>query len=123
MADNYIEKRMEELREGGASSATVFNNIDAIIVRSASAFEEDTSYAVHQLQVASVIQAVSRAGLGEVRVSPMAPSCIAFDCDNAVSAGRAVQTAVLKAFSMGLAAEVMAEAGEHTAVVRIFKKK
>lgn len=113
---------MEELRGGAPSSPQVFN-LDSVIVRSASPFEVDESYSVHQLQSASVIQCVKRAGIDGLDMESMPEGRICITARNAMDAGRAAQTAVLKAFSMGLAARICPGDSPEKVEVTILKRK
>lgn len=121
MADNYIEKKMEELRSGNGSAAVSFNNFDAIVARSAGACTVDDSYRIHPLQIAAITAAVSRIALEDVKVEVVGENVITFTSTNAINAGRAAQTAILKAVSMGLHAHMHDMKGS-TAAIMIRKR-
>lgn len=112
MADNYIEKRMEELRSGAASqSQSQIRNLDSLVVRSAEKAVMDPEYKVHSLQLAAIMVSVKRADVPNVDVSTadgaviVAPSS-ASDAAAVINAGRVVQTVILKASEMGLCAAI-----------------
>lgn len=62
MADNYIEKRMAEIASGGAGQQASVRSLgfDALVARSASDAQFDENYRVHRLQLAAIVQTVSR---------------------------------------------------------------
>ena len=65
MADNYIEKREEELRNvprGGraASSGASLKNLDALLARSRSTRGYDASYKVHPLQLRAIASVMDK---------------------------------------------------------------
>ena len=65
MADNYIEKREEELRNvprGGraASSGASLKNLDALLARGRSTRGYDTSYKVHELQLRAIASVMDK---------------------------------------------------------------
>lgn len=110
MADNYIEKRMEELRDGASRQAMV-KNLDSTVVKSAEKAVMDPDYKVHSLQLAAIMVTVKRADISDVEVSAadgaviVSPST-ASDASAMINAGRVVQTVMLKASEMGLCAAI-----------------
>ena len=130
MADNYIEKRMEELRSGASSqSQAQIRNLDSLVVKSAEKAAMDPEYKVHSLQLAAIMVTVKRADISDVEVSAADGAVIvspsdASDAAAMINAGRVVQTVILKANEMGLCAAVESiEAATGTTKLLIGRKK
>lgn len=61
MADNYLEKRMEELRSGSAASShRTTPSLDELLVRNRSCRGFDPSYRVHRLQLEAMVRVNTR---------------------------------------------------------------
>lgn len=127
MADNYIEKRMEELRGGaGPRPSRVIQGIDALCVRCASyeGAEPDESYKVHRLQVESILNVISKAEIAGVRAERAGDAGIALVSDDILAAGRVLQLVYLKAADMGLSlVRVSVSDPSYAVEVRICRRK
>lgn len=56
MADNYLERRQEELRYAPRNStAASFKNLDSLLVQNRSCRNFDASYTVHPLQLEAIV--------------------------------------------------------------------
>ena len=60
MADNYIEKRMQELSSGCARKIANRPSLEALMSYNRSTRKYDTSYQVHELQLRSIVSVNSR---------------------------------------------------------------
>ncbi len=127
MADNYIEKRMEELRNGaGARSSRNILGIDALCARCAlyEASEVDEGYTVHRLQMDSIMNLLAKAAVAGVRAERTADAGIALVSDDILAAGRVLQLICLKAADMGLSSVIVPVSDPSYVVeVRICRRK
>lgn len=65
MADNYIEKRMAELRDGSSSTMRSSGpSLDELLVRNRSCRGFDPSYRVHRLQLEAMVRVNTRLASG-----------------------------------------------------------
>ena len=63
MADNYLEKRYEEVfgaRNAGTSSSALHPTLDALLARNRSCRAYDRSYAVHRFQLEAIVRVNTR---------------------------------------------------------------
>lgn len=121
MADNYIEKRMEELRSGSSSPANTVMNFDTVVARMADAAAVDPSYRLHSLQFQALTTALHRAGLDSVS-AVLADNTVVLSADDAFLLGRATELLMLKAASMGLASEILHPTSSLSITLLIGKK-
>lgn len=107
MADNYLEKRYEEVfgRQSGKLAGSGRPSLDALISRCVQAADFDSSYKVHRIQLDALVSAAERAGCGaDLRLLvDEERSMVAVCGDSSLRAGMAVQIMALKAIEMGLA--------------------
>lgn len=129
MADNYLERKMEEYRNGRPSASYTPKNLDALAASlrygvpsgSDDAGSFDPSYKVHPYQLQSIISiwnrcAISKsAGLNLVPFNSDSNACIIIspsDSDTPVSdlvLGMAAQMLMLKAAELGLTALILSD--------------
>lgn len=132
MADNYLEKRYEEVFGKGAKRTVpaIHRSLDSLLGQSCSDFKMNAEWPVNAKQLELIAAAAERVcgkALFEIRISP-SPAQIAIfpqqeNAGNAMlDAGRAIQAMILKSFDLGLAAELQEGApGGPLAVIRVGK--
>lgn len=119
MADNYLEKRYEQVYGCGSSPGSGLirrPSLDSLFDRCSHSGGFCKDYAVHRLQLEAIAAAPARAGLcadGELS-TVLLPSAAAIavcsasgeSVSSVFKAGRIIQTMVLKAAEMGLGTRV-----------------
>lgn len=60
MADNYIEKKMEQLRSGTSENVQRYRSVEALMTFNRSTRGYDSSYIVHPFQLRSIVSVNSR---------------------------------------------------------------
>jgi len=140
MADNFLEKKMEEYRSRGSAPVRMTKSLEKLLRDSFAQGEKDTAYSVHPFQLQAICSVCSyvRAGKlvpkiesgldeqdGIVIVSLQIEPSEAVEA--AFLAGELVQAMVLKAAEIGLKTSVL-QANEklgkvYSVGLRIFKDK
>lgn len=114
MADNYLEKRMEALREGVHSSVSKGVNLECLMerVRKNSTTEDDPSYAIHPMQMSSIAAIAKRLDFcDEFDLDINGPQIhLTAKChEKSLHLGMLVEALILKAAEMNLYASVETE--------------
>lgn len=126
MADNYLEKKYEELQHGKSVVRRSTPSLDSLLKRLVAAGEPSTEYLIKQAQLDAMVRSASMLGGSLVfetseTVAGEKPACVRVSAESgsAPALGEAVLALRLKAAELHL--ETIADYSEGSAVVLVYK--
>ena len=106
MADNYLEKKYEQLRQGRPVIRRVNPSLDSLLTAAASSVQEDPSYSVGEVQLKAAEASARRLGIeftGIIRGTD--PAVMEIRCGNMFELGQVLTAFRLKLAELHLHAE------------------
>lgn len=120
MADNYLEKKYEEWKNGKPVVRRTVPSLETLLKRLGDPSGPDPDYQVKQAQLDAIVRAASLVGPDMKFSSSEADSIVSVTGDDPVLLGEAVLAIRLKAAELRLNAEICAS-GEESITLRITK--
>ena len=111
MADNYLEKKYEEWKNGKPAVRRTSPSLESLIRKCNESHEPDSSYIVKQAQLDAIVRAADGLGYGSVFTADESSSTIAVEQSDPVKLGESALAIRLKAAELKLTA-TLAKAGE-----------
>lgn len=126
MADNYLEKKYEQLRQGRPVIRKVNPSLDSLLTAASAPERENSSYAVGEAQLKAAVSSARRLGIEFSAATPGTdPAILEIRCSNMFELGQVLTAVRLKLAELHLHAEVRQQeqgAGVRLKVFRPGKK-
>ena len=123
MADNYLEKRSEELSRGKTVIRRSNPSLDSLL-KSLGTKVSDPSYVVKQAQLDALVRSASLLGADATFRTDEASATISLECPNPLTAGECLLALRLKAAELKLGSRIDSlcdKDGKFTAVLSLFR--
>ena len=123
MADNYLEKRSEELSRGKTVIRKSNPSLDSLL-KSLGAKASDPSYVVKQAQLDALVRSASLLGADATFRTDEASATISLECPDPLTAGECLLALRLKAAELKLGSRIDSlcdKDGKFTAVLSLFR--
>ncbi len=113
MADNYLEKKYEEWKNGKPSVRRTSPSLESLIKKCRETGERDESYQVKQAQLDAIVRAAGELGYGSVFTTDESLTAIRVENPSPLELGECALAIRLKAAELKLSATV-ANTGEYS---------
>lgn len=123
MADNYLEKRSEELSRGKTVIRKSNPSLDSLL-KSLGTKVSDHSYVVKQAQLDALVRSASLLGADATFRTDEASATISLECPDPLTAGECLLALRLKAAELKLGSRIDSlcdKDGKFTAVLSLFR--
>lgn len=123
MADNYLEKRSEELSRGKTVIRKSNPSLDSLL-KSLGTKVSDPSYVVKQAQLDALVRSASLLGADATFTADEASASIRLECGDPLTAGECLLALRLKAAELKLGSRIDSlcdKDGKFTAVLSLFR--
>lgn len=123
MADNYLEKRSEELSRGKTVIRRSNPSLDSLL-KSLGTKVSDPSYVVKQAQLDALVRSASLLGADATFRTDEASATISMECPDPLTAGECLLALRLKAAELKLGSRIDSlcdKDGKFTAVLSLFR--
>ena len=123
MADNYLEKRSEELSRGKTVIRKSNPSLDSLL-KSLGTKVSDPSYVVKQAQLDALVRSASLLGADATFRTDEASATISLECPNPLTAGECLLALRLKAAELKLGSRIDSlcdKDGKFSAVLSLFR--
>ena len=123
MADNYLEKRSEELSRGKTVIRRSNPSLDSLL-KSLGTKVSDPSYVVKQAQLDALVRSASLLGADATFTADEASASIRLECGDPLTAGECLLALRLKAAELKLGSRIDSlcdKDGKFTAVLSLFR--
>lgn len=123
MADNYLEKRSEELSRGKTVIRRSNPSLDSLL-KSLGTKVSDPSYVVKQAQLDALVRSASLLGADATFRTDEASATISLECPDPLTAGECLLALRLKAAELKLGSRIDSlcdKDGKFTAVLSLFR--
>lgn len=123
MADNYLEKRSEELSRGKTVIRKSNPSLDSLL-KSLGTKVSDPSYVVKQAQLDALVRSASLLGADATFRTDEASATISLECPDPLTAGECLLALRLKAAELKLGSRIDSlcdKDGKFTAVLSLFR--
>ena len=123
MADNYLEKRSEELSRGKTVIRRSNPSLDSLL-KSLGTKVSDPSYVVKQAQLDALVRSASLLGADATFKTDEASATISLECPDPLTAGECLLALRLKAAELKLGSRIDSlcdKDGKFTAVLSLFR--
>ena len=123
MADNYLEKRSEELSRGKTVIRRSNPSLDSLL-KSLGTNVSDPSYVVKQAQLDALVRSASLLGADATFRTDEASATISLECPDPLTAGECLLALRLKAAELKLGSRIDSlcdKDGKFTAVLSLFR--
>ena len=123
MADNYLEKRSEELSRGKTVTRRSNPSLDSLL-KSLGTKVSDPSYVVKQAQLDALVRSASLLGADATFRTDEASATISLECPDPLTAGECLLALRLKAAELKLGSRIDSlcdKDGKFTAVLSLFR--
>ena len=123
MADNYLEKRSEELSRGKTVIRRSNPSLDSLL-KSLGTKVSDPSYVVKQAQLDALVRSASLLGADATFRTDEASATISLECPNPLTAGECLLALRLKAAELKLGSRIDSlcdKDGKFSAVLSLFR--
>ncbi len=123
MADNYLEKRSEELSRGKTVIRKSNPSLDSLL-KSLGTKVSDPSYVVKQAQLDALVRSASLLGADATFRTDEASATISLECPDPLTAGECLLALRLKAAELKLGSHIDSlcdKDGKFTAVLSLFR--
>lgn len=123
MADNYLEKRSEELSRGKTVIRRSNPSLDSLL-KSLGTKVSDPSYVVKQAQLDALVRSASLLGADATFTADEASASIRLECPDPLTAGECLLALRLKAAELKLGSRIDSlcdKDGKFTAVLSLFR--
>ena len=123
MADNYLEKRSEELSRGKTVIRKSNPSLDSLL-KSLGTKVSDPSYVVKQAQLDALVRSASLLGADAMFRTDEASATISLECPDPLTAGECLLALRLKAAELKLGSRIDSlcdKDGKFTAVLALFR--
>lgn len=113
MADNYLEKKYEEWKNGKPSVRRTSPSLESLIKKCRETGDRDESYQVKQAQLDAIVRAAGELGYGSAFTTDESLSAIRVENADTLELGECALAIRLKAAELKLCAKVV-KAGSHS---------
>lgn len=123
MADNYLEKRSEELSRGKTVIRKSNPSLDSLL-KSLGTKVSDPSYVVKQAQLDALVRSASLLGADATFTADEASASIRLECGDPLTAGECLLALRLKAAELKLGSRIDSlcdKDGKYAAVLSLFR--
>ena len=120
MADNYLEKKYEEWKNGKPAIRRTSPSLESLIKKCGESGGQDPSYTVKQAQLDAIVRAAEGLGYGSVFTSDESRATIRIEQPDPVKLGESALAVRLKAAELRLHA-TLSDAGDKSLEFQISK--